>query len=229
MVFVNSFPTNTQYTEEQLQSALRCEKMINHMCVSCDVKYGVISITNIFTLVRREQNVAWKNKWQRVKFDIFNTKLAPLPPSHIVPELFACRCVSKSKRINWLSDQVSSIFLGLWCTLGVIGITLALTWRVCRNIQAAGADWKGKAAVTCNASRIGITHSWIVGPGKTNLLTLCQMVSSVEDSNMSAKMIADLEQKLRNVQVSLIVLLTHQHADAAHPTILYLLHIQSES
>ena len=37
------------------------------------------------------------------------------------------------------------------------------------------------------------------------MITLCQMASNAEYSNMTTTMVVDLEQKLRNVQVGLIV------------------------
>ena len=45
------------------------------------------------------------------------------------------------------------------------------------------------------------------------------MVSNAEDSNMSTDMVADLEQKLRNVQVGLSLFVTHIATNMIMPLI----------
>ena len=54
---------------------------------------------------------------------------------------------------------------------------------------------------------------------KKCMITLCQMVSNAEDSNMSTDMVADLEQKLRNVQVGLSLFVTHIATNMIMPLI----------
>ena len=88
------------------------------------------------------------------------------------------RYARNAKRINRLSKQVSSVDLSL-CTLEVISIYMALTWRVCRNITAGGADFKG---ITADDVQYPSNRH----PHRPHLCTVCMQLRQEHEKDKSS-------------------------------------------